>query len=134
MGGHVNVSCTSYIIVCYAAEISGIVATLLVSTLQRFLVLLLRDIILRDIILRCSDDGEKAENAPQILQGFQHQKSIRHCGKITLFGQNVHTDEHGFRSGGLFLQIEHRGDRSLTKAGWLMSGAIVPCIYRGVLF
>ena len=125
-GGHVNVSCTSYIIVCYAAEISGIVATLLVTTLQRFLVLLLRDIILRD--------GEKAENAPQILQGFQHQKSTRHCGKITLFGQNVHTDEHGFRSGGLFLQIEHRGDRSLTKAGWLMSGAIVPCIYRWVLF
>ena len=38
---------TSYIIVCYAAEISGIVATLLVTTLQRSLVLLLRDMILR---------------------------------------------------------------------------------------
>ena len=32
-GGHVNVPCTSYIIVCYAAKICGIVATLLVSTL-----------------------------------------------------------------------------------------------------
>ena len=31
VGGHVNVPCTSYIIVCYAA-ICGIVATLLVST------------------------------------------------------------------------------------------------------
>ena len=34
---------------CRAAEISGIVATLLVTTLQRSLVLLL----LRDMILRC---------------------------------------------------------------------------------
>ena len=33
VGGHVNVPCTSYIIVCYAAEISAIVATLLVTTL-----------------------------------------------------------------------------------------------------
>ena len=31
--GHVNVPCTSYIRVCYAAKICGIVATLLVSTL-----------------------------------------------------------------------------------------------------
>ena len=30
VGGHVNVPCTLYIIVGYAAEISGIVATLLV--------------------------------------------------------------------------------------------------------
>ena len=50
-----------------------------------------------------SDDGEKANNGPQILQGFQHQKSTRHCGKITLFGQNVHTDEHGFQSGGIYM-------------------------------
>ena len=55
--------------------------------------------------MRCSDDGEKAKNASQILHGFQHQKSTRHCGKITLFGQNVHTDEHGFRSGGLYIYI-----------------------------
>ena len=34
-------------IVCYAAEISGIVATLLVTMLQGSLVLLLRDMILR---------------------------------------------------------------------------------------
>ena len=34
VGGHVNVPCTSYIIVCYAP---GIVATLLVTTLQRSL-------------------------------------------------------------------------------------------------
>ena len=26
-GGHVNVPCTSYVICCYAAEISGVVAT-----------------------------------------------------------------------------------------------------------
>ena len=45
--GHVNVPCTSYIIVCYAAGISGIVATLLVTMLQGSLVLLLRDMILR---------------------------------------------------------------------------------------
>ena len=32
---------TSYVICCYAAEISGVVATLYVSTLQRSLVLLL---------------------------------------------------------------------------------------------
>ena len=48
-GACLNVPCTSYIIVCYAAEISGIVATLLVTALQRSLVLLL----LRDMILRC---------------------------------------------------------------------------------
>ena len=42
VGGHVNVPCTSYVICCYAAEISGFVATLYVATLQRFLVLLLR--------------------------------------------------------------------------------------------
>ena len=47
LGGHVNVPCTSYIKVCYAAKICGIVATLLVTTLQRSLVLLLRDMILR---------------------------------------------------------------------------------------
>ena len=45
--GHVNVPCTLYIIVRYAAEICGILATLLVTTLQRSLVLLLRDMILR---------------------------------------------------------------------------------------
>ena len=77
-GGHVNVSCTSYIVVCYPAEISGIVATLL-------------------------DEGEKPKNAPQIFPGFQIIKSARHCGKITIFGHNVHADEHGFRSGGMFL-------------------------------
>ena len=49
-GGHVNVPCTLYIIVCYAAEISGIVATWHVSTLQRSLVLLLRY-----LLLRCRD-------------------------------------------------------------------------------
>ena len=78
VGGHVNVSCTSYIVVCYPAEISGIVATLL-------------------------DEGEKPKNAPQIFPGFQIIKSARHCGKITIFGHNVHADEHGFRSGGMFL-------------------------------
>ena len=41
VGGHVNVPATSYVICCYAAEISGVVATLYVSTLQRSLVLLL---------------------------------------------------------------------------------------------
>ena len=88
----------SFIIVFYAAEISGIVATLLVTTLQRSLVLLLRD-------MRCSDDGEKPKNAPQIFPGFQIIKSARHCGKITIFGHYVHADEHGFRSGGTFLHI-----------------------------
>ena len=32
-GGHVNVPCTSYVICCYAAEISGVVFTLYVATL-----------------------------------------------------------------------------------------------------
>ena len=43
-GGHGNVPCTSCVIClcCYAAEISGVVATLYVATLQRSLVLLLR--------------------------------------------------------------------------------------------
>ena len=31
-GGHVNVPCTSYILVCYAPKICGIVATLLNTT------------------------------------------------------------------------------------------------------
>ena len=35
-GGHVNVPCTSCIIMCYAAKICGIVATLLVSLLRYF--------------------------------------------------------------------------------------------------
>ena len=61
---------TSYIIVCFAAEISGIVATLLVTTLQRSLVLLLRAWFdAADGVgwgackrcMRCSDDGEKAK-------------------------------------------------------------------------
>ena len=33
MGGHVTVPCTSYVICCYAAEISGVVATFYVATL-----------------------------------------------------------------------------------------------------
>ena len=43
-GGHGNVPCTSCVIClcCYAAEISGVVATLYFATLQRSLVLLLR--------------------------------------------------------------------------------------------
>ena len=71
-GGHVNVPCTSYVICCYAAEISGAVSTLYlapllmmewgggggmltflvlrtlyVATLQRSLVLFLRYMLLR---------------------------------------------------------------------------------------
>ena len=38
-GGHVRVPATSYVICCYAAEISGVVAALYVATLQRSLVL-----------------------------------------------------------------------------------------------
>ena len=55
--------------------------------------------------MRCSDGGEKPKNAPQIFPGFRIIKSARHCGKITIFGHNVHTDEHGFRSGGMFLSL-----------------------------
>ena len=32
-GGHVNVPCTSYVICCYAAEISGVVSTLYLAPL-----------------------------------------------------------------------------------------------------
>ena len=46
-GGHVNVPATSYVICCYAAEISGVVDTLYVATLQRSLVVLLRYMLLR---------------------------------------------------------------------------------------
>ena len=53
-GGHVNVPCTSYVICCYAAEISGVVSTLYlapllmnVAMLQRSLVLFLRYMLLR---------------------------------------------------------------------------------------
>ena len=42
--------CCCYVICCYAAEISGVVATLYVATLQRSLVLLLRY-----MLLRCRD-------------------------------------------------------------------------------
>ena len=28
---------------------------------------------------------KKTKNAPQIFQGFQHQKVAWHCGKITIF-------------------------------------------------
>ena len=54
-GGHVNVPCTSYIIVCYAAEISGIVAKLLVTTLLGSLGSLLCYLLLRcwDLWDRC---------------------------------------------------------------------------------
>ena len=38
MGGDVNVPCTSYLIYCYAAEISGSFTTLHVATLLRPLV------------------------------------------------------------------------------------------------
>ena len=31
-GGHVNVPCTSYVICCYAADISDVVAALYVAT------------------------------------------------------------------------------------------------------
>ena len=43
VGGHVNVLCSAYIRCCYAAEISGFVATLHVATLQKSLVSLLRN-------------------------------------------------------------------------------------------
>ena len=48
--GHVNVLSSAYIRYCYAAEISGILATLHVATLQRSLVSLLRY-----MLLRCRD-------------------------------------------------------------------------------
>ena len=63
-GWHVNVPCTSYAICRYAAEISGVVATFYVATLQRSLVLLLHYmllrldrslvLLLRYMLLRCS--------------------------------------------------------------------------------
>ena len=106
-GGHVNVPCTSYIIVCYAAEIFGIVATLLVTTL------LLR---CRDLWDRCYVTcyyaaeifgivatllvTKKNKKRASIFPGFQIIKSARHFGKITIFGHNVHADEHGFWSCG----------------------------------
>ena len=49
-GGHVNVLSSAYIRYCYAAEISGILATLHVATLQGSLVSLLRY-----MLLRCRD-------------------------------------------------------------------------------
>jgi len=55
--------------------------------------------------MRCSDDPEKAKNAPQIFQGFQHQKVAWHCGKITIFEKKNAFYKHGFRSGGMFLFI-----------------------------
>jgi hypothetical protein len=57
------------------------------------------------VTFRCSDDGEKPQNALQFFPGFQIIKSARHCGKITIFGHNVHADEHGFRSGGMFVYV-----------------------------
>ena len=65
-GGHGNVPCTSCVIClcCYAAEISGVVATLYVATLLRSLVLLLRYmllrcrslvLLLRYMLVRCRD-------------------------------------------------------------------------------
>ena len=44
-GGMLNVPCTSYVICCYAAEISGVVATLYVATL----------LFVRYMLLRCRD-------------------------------------------------------------------------------
>ena len=49
-GGMLTFLATSYVICCYAAEISGVVAALYVATLQRSLVLLLRY-----MLLRCRD-------------------------------------------------------------------------------
>ena len=43
MGGHVNVLGSAYVRCCYAAEISALVATLDVATLQRSLFSLLRN-------------------------------------------------------------------------------------------
>ena len=56
--------------------------------------------LLHYLFLRCwwggvSDDGEKPKNTPQIFPGFQIIKSARHCGKLTIFGHNVHAGEHG---------------------------------------
>ena len=87
MGGHVNVLCSAYIRCCDAAEISevayprdvsnGIVATLLVTTLQRSLGSLLSYLLLRckDLWDRCyvtcyyaADDGEMTKNAPQFFK------------------------------------------------------------------
>ena len=89
-GGHVNVPCTSCIIMCYAAKICGIVATLLVSLLRYFSLQRWR---------------WKAIKRASIFPGFQIIKSARHCGKITIFGHNVHADEHGFRSGGMIMYV-----------------------------
>ena len=50
-GGHVNALSSAYIRCCYAAEISGILATLHVATLQRSPLVSL----LRYMLLRCRD-------------------------------------------------------------------------------
>ena len=106
-GGHVKVPCTSYIIVCYAAKICGIVATLLVSTLlmgwggvgghvnvpctSYSIVCYAAEI--SGIVATLLNDGEKPKkNAPQIFPGVQIIKSAQHCGEITIFGNNVHAD------------------------------------------
>ena len=95
-GGHVKVPCTSYIIVCYAAKICGIVATLLVSTLlmgwggvgwgghvnvpctSYSIVCYAAEI--SGIVATLLNDGEKPKNAPQIFPGVQIIKSAQHCG------------------------------------------------------
>jgi hypothetical protein len=46
-GGHVNVPATSYVISCFVAEISGVVGTLYVATLQTSLMLLRRYMLLQ---------------------------------------------------------------------------------------
>ena len=77
-GGDVNVPCTSYLIYCYAAEISGIVYD-----------------------VTCCYAAETSSvgwgrvgwggmltylyNAPQVFPGFPIIKLARHCGKITIF-------------------------------------------------
>ena len=61
--------------------------------------------LLRYLLLLPADNGacvaamtvKSQKSAPQIFPGFQINKSARHCGKITIFGHNVHADEHGFR-------------------------------------
>ena len=45
------------------------------------------------------------KNAPQFFPGFQIITSARHCGKITIFGHNVHAGEHGFRPGGMLMYM-----------------------------
>ena len=87
-GGHVNVPCSANIRCCYAAEISGFVATLQVATLQR------------------SQTPKNTQIWTSKFPTFRVTTMVASLRQNTHFFVKLYFHEHGFRSAGIFMSVK----------------------------